>query len=337
MECDIDRNPCYGKVTETMKLSVVTTLYQSSGHLAEFYRRMSAVAESFVGSRDFEIILVNDGSPDDSLEIATGFSAQDRTLKILDLSRNFGHHQAMIAGLAHSKGDLVFLIDSDLEEQPEWLLEYAVTMRDSGADAVYGVQRARKGGIFERFSGWLFYVLFGVLTGYTFPKNVVTARLMTRSFVDAFLTYQEREVSIGGLFHLTGFDQQPHLIDKGSTSKSTYTFGKKLAVLVNSIVSFSNKPLFGIFVIGTGIFFVSVVVSAVYTVKALFFVDPPSGWTTLIVSVWMLGGLIISCIGVVGIYLAKVYSEAKQRPRSIVKSVIVDGRRNSERQGAPNE
>ena len=142
-----------------MKLSIVSTLYGSAAYINEFYERSLLVARELVGE-DFEIIFVNDGSPDNSLEIGLSLMEQDEKIKIIDLSRNFGHHKAMMLGLEHAQGKKIFLIDIDLEEQPEWLVSFNSLMLSEDADVVYGVQASRKGNFFERMSGYFFYRLF---------------------------------------------------------------------------------------------------------------------------------------------------------------------------------
>src|ERR1700682_3141331 len=133
-----------------MDLSIVTTLYCSASYLEECYARVREVAEKV--SSDLEIILVNDGSPDDSLEIALTLHQRDRRIRIIDLSRNFGHHKAMMTGLSHARGEAVFLVDSDLEEDPELLETFYDVLKATGADVVFGVQQKRKGKLFERVS-----------------------------------------------------------------------------------------------------------------------------------------------------------------------------------------
>jgi putative glycosyltransferase len=303
-----------------MKLSIVSTLYQSAIHIDEFYRRITAAARLEAGN-DYEIIRVNDGSPDNSITFASAIQAKDSHVVVIDLARNFGHHKAIMTGLGYAKGERIFLIDSDLEEEPELLPCFSEKMSNEQCDSVFGVQKSRRGGRFERFSGWLFFVLFNFLTGYDFPKNTVTARLMNRRFLDALLLHRERELSIGGIFFITGFEQRPLTIIKHSSSESTYTLLKKVSLFVNSIASFSSKPLVGIFFLGLVVFTLSLVVSVYFILKALLFANPPSGWTSLMISVWALGGIIISCIGVVGIYISKIYEESKQRPYTIVKHI----------------
>ena len=303
-----------------MKLSVVATLYQSAQYIGEFYQRASAAARQLVGE-DFELVLVNDGSPDNSLDLAIALTETDTHVVIVDLSRNFGHHKAMMTGLAHTQGQRVFLIDSDLEEDPEWLLSFTAQMEQEACDVVYGVQGQRKGGSFERWSGQCFYRFFKAFTGLALPENAVTARLMTRRYVDALLQHQEREVFMAGLWHITGFTQSPHTVMKHCTSETTYTLRRKIALLVNSITSFSNAPLVSIFYIGIFIcLFASTYIIYLF-IQWLFLAKPLSGWTSVMASIWLLGGMVISFIGVVGIYLSKIFSETKQRPYTIVRQI----------------
>lgn len=303
-----------------MKLSIVATLYRSEPYINEFYERATATAQQLV-ENDYEIIFVNDGSPDNCLELAIRFTENDSHVVVVDLSRNFGHHKAMMTGLSHAKGQRVFLVDSDLEEEPECLLDFVAQMGRETCDVVYGVQEKRKGGWFERWSGQWFYKMFKVLTGLSLPDNAVTARLMSRRYVNALLRYQEREVFMAGLWHITGFIQSPHIVKKHSTSETTYTFHRKMSLLVNSVTSFSNAPLVSIFYIGLSISLFALLYIAYLIVNWLYLATPLSGWTSVMASIWLLGGMVISFIGVIGIYLSKVFSETKQRPYTIVRQI----------------
>ncbi len=303
-----------------MKLSIVATLYHSSQYVIEFYQRVSASATQLVGE-NYEIVLVNDGSPDNSLDLAVQLAENDSHVVVVDLSRNFGHHKAMMTGLAYSNGDLIYLIDSDLEEEPEWLYLFAEQMRLNVCDVIYGVQEQRKGNCFERWNGQWFYRLFTILTGVAIPENVTTARLMTRRYVDALLCHKEREVFMAGLWHITGFAQHPQKVKKHHSSRTTYTFRKKVSLLVNSITSFTNAPLIGIFYIGIGISFGSISYIAYLLSNWIFFIKPLSGWTSVMASIWLIGGMVISFIGIIGIYLSKIFSETKQRPYTIVRQI----------------
>lgn len=302
-----------------MKLSIVTTLYRSAAHLEEFYARASRAAR--LVTAEYEMVLVNDGSPDDSLAAALKLVAADERVRVIDLARTFGHHKAMMTGLAHAAGELVFLIDSDLEEDPELLVDFAGALETSAADVVYGVQQRRRGGIGERWSGKIFFTLFNLLSDYPIPDNVATVRLMKRPYVTALVSHRERETMIAGLWALTGFRQVPFTITKHVRSPTTYSLRHKVAVLVNAITSFSSRPLELIFYLGLAIGFLASAAAGYLIIRRLFFGILLPGWPSLIISVWLLGGLILACLGVIGIYLSKIFIEAKQRPYTIVRDI----------------
>ncbi len=303
-----------------MKLSIVATLYQSAPYITEFHQRASSAAKSLVGE-DYEIILVNDGSPDSSLELAVELTNNDSHVKVVDFSRNFGHHKAMMTGLTHASGERIFLIDSDLEEEPEWLGVFDQQMRADESDVVFGVQDERKGGLFESFSGWIFYRVFRLLTNIAQPDNIVTARLMTSRYVDALVSHQERELNIGGLWVLTGFKQSKRTVRKHATSPTAYTLARKVSHLVNAVTSFSSLPLVFTFYAGS-IISLSAVFFIAYLVFRFFFISmPPDGYTSIIASVWLFSGLIIFFLGLQGIYISKIFSEVKQRPYTIVRKI----------------
>jgi putative glycosyltransferase len=300
-------------------LSIVTTLYNSTSYLREFYGRMTATADKI--TLDYELILVNDGSPDDSLGVALSLYEKDERIRIVDLSRNFGHHKAIMTGLSHARGELVFLVDSDLEEEPELLEKFHDQLKAADADVVFGVQAQRKGKLFERVSGTIFFKLFNLLSAYPVPVNIVTARLMTRRFVSALTAHREREVVISGLWAMTGFKQVAVTVKKHHRSASTYNLRKRVSHFVNAITSFSSKPLVFIFYLGCLIFGLSCIAATDLLVRKIFFGTLLAGWPSLIISIWLMGGLIIFCLGVVGIYLSKVFIEVKQRPYTVVRNV----------------
>lgn len=302
-----------------MRLSVVTTMFRSAAFVEEFYERASAASRQL--THDFEIIFVDDGSPDDSLAIAQRLAEAHDEVSVLELSRNFGHHKAMMTGLMYSTGDLVYLTDSDLEEPLELMSAFHETMRTSGADVVYGVQEQRKGGWFEKLSGAVFWRLINALSTEQIPRNLITARLMTRAYVDSLIQHRDREVFMAGLWMTTGFRQVPIIVAKGHKGSSSYDLGRKIGVAINSITSFSDKPLLGIFHLGIGIFFVSGAIALYSIGKWIVLGELLPGWLSLIVSVWILGGLTLASLGIIGIYLAKVFSEVKDRPYTVVRSV----------------
>lgn len=303
-----------------MKLSIVATLYKSAPYINEFYTRACAVAREQVGD-DFEIVLINDGSPDNSLDLAVKLADQDAHVIVVDLSRNFGHHKAMMTGLAQVSGDRIFLIDIDLEEEPEWLTTFDQQMNADGVDVVYGVQIRRKGGMFERVTGWLFYRVFRLFTGIAQPDNIVTARLMSRRYVQALVAHQERELNIGGLWIATGFKQTQHAVLKHNSSPTTYTLISRFSHLVNSVTSFSSLPLVLTFYAGLSISASAACFIAYLLFRYFFISTPPDGYTSIIASIWLFSGLIIFFVGIQGIYISKVFSEVKQRPYTIVRHV----------------
>jgi putative glycosyltransferase len=302
-----------------VRLSIVSTLYRSAGHLEEFHRRVSAAASTLTD--DFEVILVNDGSPDASLDVAVSLFRRDPRVRVVDLARNFGHHKAMMTGLAEAHGDLVFLIDSDLEEEPELLTVFHDRLERTGADVVYGVQSERRGGVVQRVGGWLFFKIFNALSNWPIAQNLVTVRLMTSQYVSALVAHRERETMIAGLWAMTGFNQIAVPITKHSHSASTYRLGHKIAILVNSITSFSDKPLVLIFYVGSIIVMLASLAAAYLIIRRLFFGQYLAGWPSLIVSVWLLGGLTIFSLGIIGMYLSKVFLETKQRPYTIIRQI----------------
>jgi putative glycosyltransferase len=306
-----------------MRLSIVATLYSSAPYVEEFCRRATAAAKSVTDH--FEIVLVNDGSPDNALDVALRVRRGNPHLRIVDLARNFGHHKAMMTGLAHARGELVFLIDSDLEEDPELLSTFLAEMQRTGADVVHGVQRRRKGGWFERVSGAVAYKVFNAITKNPIPESLVTVRLMTRRYVRALVEYQEREMNIGVLFTYAGFLQIPFPIDKRHKGTSTYNLGRKFSHFVNSVTSFSSTPLVFIFYMGFSIAVLAGIYGAYLVGFWLTHDTILAGWSSLIVSVWFLGGLTLLSLGVIGIYLSKVFSEVKQRPFTTVREIYEAG------------
>lgn len=302
-----------------MELTIVSTLYCSAPYLEEFYTRMSGAARNITG--DYEMILVNDGSPDNSLDIAVELHEKDGRVKVMDLSRNFGHHKAMMTGLAHARGERVLLIDCDLEEEPELIEEFYSRMESTNADVVYGTQISRKGGWFEKWTGSLFYKAFNFLSEVKIPENVLTMRLMTRRYVASLITHRDREVFLLGLWTITGFKQVPIAVRKHGKKTSTYNIGRKLGILVNALTSFSSRPLILVFYIGGVISLLAGGAAGWLIIRRLFFEEFLGGWPSLIVSIWLLGGVNIFCIGLVGVYLSKVFSETKSRPYTIIRNI----------------
>lgn len=304
-----------------MRLSIVTSLYCSSQYVEKFYRRISFIASKLVDS-DYEIIVVNDGSPDDSIDIVSNIAYEDSHVVVIDLSRNFGHHNALMAGLRYASGDRVFLIDIDLEEKPEWLELFYNTMDLTNVDLVYGVQDNRKGGWFEKWSGALYYKLFIFLTGIDQVKNQVTARLMTSNFKNTIIGHSEYNLPFMSIFYTIGYDKAKLILKKDHSSPTTYTFSKKVSLAFNSIVSSSDKPLRLLFYVGLMIFICSMLSSIFILFKKYIFGIDVEGWTSVIVSIWLLGGFVITQVGLCSMYISRIFIETKNRPNYIVRRII---------------
>jgi len=303
-----------------MKLSIVTTLYYSAPYIEEFYSRISACASEI--TEDYELIFVNDGSPDNALEICLALRQQDKRVCVVDLSRNFGHHKAIMAGLSSSKGDYVFLIDIDLEEAPELLNTFYLEITKSNLDLVYGIQGNRKGGIFERMTGGLFYWIFNKLSGLQIPPNQLIARIMTRRFVNALIKFRESELFLAGLQELTGFSRVGILCKKQSKGSTTYTLSKKIFQAVNAITSFSNIPLILLFYLGLIIMCASMILGAYIIIRYFYGGTGVQGWLSLMLIISFFSGIIILSIGVLGIYISKIFMEVKARPNVIVREIF---------------
>ncbi|MBI5618342.1 MAG: glycosyltransferase family 2 protein [Gammaproteobacteria bacterium] len=302
-----------------MRLSIVSTMYASAPYLEEFHRRATAAARDLTDG--YEVVYVNDGSPDDSLEIALGLMAEDPKVRIVDLSRNFGHHKAIMTGCAHARGDLVFLIDCDLEEPPEDLLTLHQVMERERADMVYGVQESRKGGPVERFTGGIFYRVYNRLAAVQVPPNVLTMRLMSRRYVRSLIRHRDHEIYLLGLMCITGYKQVAVPVSKSSRHATSYSLTRRIAMATTAVTTFSTKPLTWMFQIGAVISVLSVLAATCISVRRILYGTTEIGWASLIVSIWLVGGMLMLGIGILGLYLGRVMSEVKDRPYTIVRQV----------------
>lgn len=302
-------------------ISIVATMYHSRRFLEDFLRECVEAANSMAGS-DFEIVLVNDGSPDDSLAYAVSRQAHIPQLVVVDLSRNFGHHHAMQAGLRFARGDHVFLIDCDLEVRPVALPALLAKLRSSGADLVFGYQDARKGGWFERTSGQLFWRGLNAMTEVPIADNMLTERVMTRRFVDALLALGDRNLFLGGMMSWTGFLQIGMPIEKTQREgRSTYTLRRRLQLMVVAVSSFSSKPLTWLFNVGISITLASFAYVAYLLVRKIIFDDSLLGFTSMMALLALSMGITTTALGLVGIYLGKVFNQVQNRPTYIVRDV----------------
>lgn len=309
------------RTDKKIALSIVASMYKSSPYLREFCARSTAAAEKI--TPDFEIVLVNDGSPDDSLEVAIELHRADPRIVVVDLSRNFGHHKAMMTGLMHASGERGFLIDCDLEEPPESLNKFWEKLDgDLNLDVVYGMQENRKGGWFERWSGRAFHHLFNMLSPIKTAGSELTTRLMTSRYVTALIAHQDKEIFMAGLWASTGFKQVGIPVEKAYRMSSSYTLHKKISLAVNAITNFSNVPLYLIFILGVFLSCCAFLLVIFYFFQWYFSTKPGvDGFTSIIISIWLVGGVILMAIGLIGIYLGKIFSEVKPWPFVIIRRI----------------
>ena len=304
-------------------LSVVVPCFNEEAVIPETHRRLVAVIEKAPGI-DFEIVYVDDGSRDATLDLLRGFQRTDPRVRVLALSRNFGHQIALTAGLAEAVGDVVAVIDADLQDPPETILEMLDHWR-RGADVAYGVRAEREGETaFKRWTAMAFYRLLARVANVSIPLNAGDFRLMDRKVVNAFLDMPERDRFVRGMVAWTGFRQEPVSYRRNArvAGATKYPLKKMLRLAVDSILSFSLAPLR----MATWCGFLAawlalsgIVYAAVLRVFTNVWV---TGWTLLFIAILFLGGVQLVLIGVLGEYLGRIYAEVKQRPLYLVKERV---------------
>jgi len=303
------------------EISIVSTLYRSRPFLETF---LAECLESLkvLGCCKFEILLVHDGSPDDSLSYVLSRKKDIPQLVVVDLSRNFGHHHAVHAALNHARGKQIFLIDCDLEVRPSVLIEFHRKLAQSGADVVYGYQESRKGNWLEKLTGGLFWRGFNLLSETKIPENIVTERIMTRRFVEAFLQVGDHNLFLAGMMGWTGFEQIGMPVEKKQRAgKSAYTLMKRIQLTVTAVSSFSSRPLIWLFNGGVAVTFVSISFTTYLIARKLIFNDTLIGFTSIMALMTLSLGILTTALGLVGIYLGKVFNQVQNRPTYIVKDI----------------
>ena len=306
-----------------MTLSVVTTLYRSKGFLEVFLKEIIS-AIKIIDIDDFELIFVNDGSPDDSVKYLLERKKDISQIKIIDLSRNFGHHYAIQAGLNYASGDYIFLIDNDLESPPSVLVDfYNEIKKDATLDVVYGFQETRKGNFIEKKAGSIFWVLINKLSDTKIPHNILTERLMTKQYVNELLRLQDVNLFLGGMMHWIGFNQKGLAIKKGlREGASTYSVKKRAELMLQAITSFSGKPLEWLFYSGLIISFFSIIfICFLITKKIIYQNTVEIGWTSIIAINVLILGIISTFLGIIGIYISKIFKQVQSRPNVIIKKI----------------
>jgi putative glycosyltransferase len=314
------------------QLSIVTMVYGSLRFLDEFTNQASAAARR-VSGEDYELVFVIDGSPDGSLEFLRSRQAGDPHIAIVDLSRNFGHHQAAWCGLHVARGRRVFIIDCDLEVMPGVLLDFDEKMRTTHADVVYGYQEKRTGAAARNTLGDLFWRVFNLLSPTEVPRNICTERLMTRRYVDALLTMGDRNLFLAGMYFWAGFEQVGVPLQRRlRQGRTAYSLFRRFQLMVRAISAFSSLPLQLSFWIGLVIALACTAYgSALFIRKVLHPESVLSGFTTLSLLMSMSAGMIMMSLGVIGLYVSRIYNQTQNRPVYLIRSIYRDGEEQSPR------
>ena len=299
-------------------ISIVVPVFNEENLIQELYSRLDQVDS--LGYRK-ELIFVNDGSRDNTLLELIRVKGQQDHVKIIDLSRNFGHQLAITAGLDFATGDAVVFIDGDLQDPPEVISSF-IKSWEEGHDVVYGVRKKREGEtFFKLITAKLFYRLLSMLTETNIPNDVGDFRLIDRKVADALKEIKENNRYIRGLVSWVGFKSigLPYIRDKRYAGSTKFSLFKMLKFSVDGIISFSSKPLYLSTFIGVIFSFVAllwgfgIIFQYVRGVS-----DAIIGWSSLMVVLLLVGGLNLLFLGIIGLYIGRIYSETKKRPLYII-------------------
>ena len=309
-------------------ISVIVPTYNEELGIEEFYRRTKNVLNTLTNEFNHELIFVNDCSQDRTLDRLSKIAADDANVKVLSFSRNFGNQIAITAGIDIAKGDIAVIIDDDLQDPPEVITQF-IEQWQKGYKVVYGVRPKRKGvNPLFKMTAKLFYRLLGKLSDTAIPADTGDFRLIDKSVIDVLKTMREENRYYRGMVSWVGFSQcgVEYERDKRYAGKSTFSFTKYINFAFNGLTSFTDKPLYFSSALG----FVITLVTFILALRIIFrkLTDPLysiPGWPSLTVIVLFFGGVQLLSIGVVGVYISKIYREVKDRPLYIIdKSINLD-------------
>ena len=311
-------------MTHKFLLSIVIPVYYQEKGLNELYRRLKSVVDRLAAEYNYEIIFVNDGSKDKSIDELIRLNKLDINVKVLNFSRNFGHQIAVTAGIDHSSGDIVVLIDDDLQDPPEIIIEMLDKWKQ-GYQVVYGIRKKRKGeNFFKKASAKIFYRLLGKLSSVPIPLDTGDFRLMDKVVVNYLKEMREENRFIRGMVSWVGFKQFGLLYDRDPrfAGKSQYNLKKLVKFALNGITGFSDKPLLFSSYFGFIITFLAFIYGLKIVIEKILYPNTIlTGWTSLIVIVLFFGGVQLLSIGILGTYIGRIYNEVKKRPLYIIEGV----------------
>ena len=298
-------------------ISIVSPVYRAEKILPILVSEINLVMERI--GEDYEIILVDDRSPDNSWEVMNVLSSQNSKIKSIRLSRNFGQHSAIFAGLTRAKGDWVVVMDCDMQDQPKEIAKLYKKALE-GYDIVLGQRENRKDKFLKKLSSKLFYKVFNYLSGGQFNNEIGNFGIYKKKVIDSILNINDYIKFFPLFINWVGFKSTSIPIEHSSREegKSSYSISRLLKLAINVIISFSDKPLRLFINFGLGISILSFVLGIYYLYLAITHKITQPGFSSLILSIWFLSGIIISCIGIVGVYLGKTFDQAKNRPTFII-------------------
>ena len=298
-------------------ISIVSPVYRAEKILPILVSEINLVMERI--GEDYEIILVDDRSPDNSWEVMKVLSSQNSKIKSIRLSRNFGQHSAIFAGLTKTKGNWVVVMDCDMQDQPKEIAKLYKKALE-GYDIVLGQRENRKDKFLKKLSSKLFYKVFNYLSGGQFNNEIGNFGIYKKKVIDSILNISDHIKFFPLFINWVGFKSVSIPIEHGEREegKSSYNISRLLKLAFNVIVSFSDKPLRLFINFGLGISILSFVLGIYYLYLSITHKITQPGFSSLILSIWFLSGIIISCIGIVGVYLGKTFDQAKNRPTFII-------------------
>lgn len=307
-----------------MFLSVVVPCYNEEKNVAPFYNKTVEILAEYMPST--ELIFVNDGSKDNTfLELKKLAETSDYNIKVINFSRNFGKEAALLAGLRNSIGEYTAIIDADLQQNPKYIIEMLNIIKENPEyDGVAAYQKERKEGTVLTFFKSCFYKLINSITEVEFVKSASDFRVLSRKMVDAIIALPERCRFSKGIFSWIGFNvyYMPYEVEERFTGTSKWSFWKLTAYAINGIVAFSDKPLIISSLLGLVFFTIAILMMFGVVIKTILFGDPVAGYPTLASLILLSAGVQLLCIGIIGQYLAKIYTESKERPVYIVGELI---------------
>ena len=304
------------------KISIIVPCYNEEKAIPLFYKELQKNLKDFPKTVSFEILFVNDGSKDNTLKTIKDLAKKDDQVKYISFSRNFGKEAAIYAGLEKTTGDYVTLMDADLQDPPSLLKEMYTWVTKEGYDAVGTRRSTRKGEPFMRsIFAKLFYKLINKMTSIEMVDGARDYVFMTRPVVDAIISLKEYNRYTKGLFSFVGFNVKwlEYKNIERVAGETKWSFWKLTKYALEAITAFSTTPLVIASVIGLLFCFISFLLILVIIGKTIIFGDPTSGWPSLVCIIFMLSGIQLFFLGIIGQYLAKTYLEVKQRPIYIIK------------------